>query len=190
MDMRLKTKLKVYPKIKSSTILDNFVTKDDLERDYVSKNELNNILKSFVLDVQNPELGKVYGRKLVNGSMMWIEIIAGESQSTDLLLYGISPSEELSADEALTLQRIDLDSGVTQYEIEYTPFRSGYFYFLCTQPIVEIKAISGLEYTQEVIDQPDITLNISGMDVILHCYRTPNKLVALDGVKNRFRISL
>ena len=183
MQFNLKTHVNAIAKI-SPSILKDYVTRDELiSYQYVTHPELDEILKNFVREVENGDPSIVYGRQ--NGK--WVPIIKIPEHVPGVLVFGMTNSEVLTAENLFNLTKQSYIDDIDEYLIEYQPSANGYFWFACTTDIVNVEANNGLVYEQSLIKSSDVMLEYDGEPLMFKCYRT-KKLVALPNTKYKFRV--
>lgn len=133
MEMNLKAELVAYHRL-SPSILEN----------YVSNTELDNKLKDYVKEVENPEAPLIYGRqKQEDGTIQWSPV----SMSKGVLFYGISNKEIFDTeDDVEALNSLLLTDN--EALIEVSSLTPGYIWFCSSREIESILFLGPWPYEQ------------------------------------------
>ena len=207
MRVNLKTTLSAYSKVSPTILndyakkeeLNNYVTKSDLDaKDYVSHEELDNILENFIMDVDRESIEKdpslVYGRASVAGIMKWVPMAELPGTFAGVLCYGMTSNPDMTTEEVLDtslLHRERIIEEASEYLIEYQPKANGYFWFCYTDGEIDsIEVNNGISYVQNTYKQPEtVSAVIDGQTFNFYCART-SKLVAYEGIPYKFKITI
>lgn len=189
MEVNLNVTLNAYPRL-SSTLLSDYVTKEELEaKEYIDNSALQVALEDYVKDVEDPEVGVVYGRMDVDGVMTWVPITYVDDKDQPFC-YGMTTGDTLTSEGLQSLQRVIISKEISSYLVEYQPDDNGYFWFCTPRQVVKVMAASGLSYEVTVTKQQGtIALTVEDKTYNMNCYKT-TRLAALPGVPYKFEIEL